>query len=258
MIEKMKKQLFVWTALVAFLFSVNTVLASVPKKIAYQVLVLDQANGSIRANANVAIRIEVRSGSAAGAVVFGQDFSTQTDKSGVCSIALDVPESADWSGGNFYFVTLVDGQVAGSSQITSVPYALYAEKAQSLAADITRDELLGTWKTTVPAKSATEYAQVLTITLQADGTGRADCDEDENGEGVFKKSSYQTFNWQLVPGGTILLTSYNGYNDNKGGGFMLEDKEECRVQRVIKVGGGKVFFTEFDDNENNGHIYTKQ
>lgn len=258
MIDKMKKHQFVWITLVAFLFSVNTVLASVPKKIAYQVLVLDQANGSIRANANVAIRIEVRSGSAAGAVVFGQDFSTQTDKSGVCSIALDVPESADWSGGNFYFVTLVDGQVAGSSQITSVPYALYAEKAQRLADDITRDELVGTWKTTVPATTEYDHAKVLTITLQADGTGRADCESDEDGDGVFAKSSYQTFNWQLVPGGTILLTSFYSYYDNRSGGFKLEDKEECHVHRAIKVGGGKVFFTEFEDNENNGHIYTKQ
>lgn len=111
--------------------------AQTPHQFKYQA-VLRNAEGAIMASENVTIDISILSGSISGPVVFSESHSVTTNEFGLISINIGSElngtgtiEEIDW-GANSYFVQVsINGSIMGTKQLLSVPYALYADVADS-------------------------------------------------------------------------------------------------------------------------------
>ncbi|MBR7034310.1 MAG: hypothetical protein IKI25_00940, partial [Bacteroidales bacterium] len=112
-------------------------MAQVPQKISYQALIHDAENEIV---ANRVITLQIQLVTANGDAVYSETHQTATNANGVVSVAIGTGNTTDdfsqidWSKGEYYVQTTTDlgaGEkiVSGASQLLSVPYALYAEKA---------------------------------------------------------------------------------------------------------------------------------
>ena len=115
-------------------------MAQVPQKISYQALIRDAENEIV---ANRVITLQIQLVTANGDAVYSETHQTATNANGVVSVAIgtgtttDDFSQIDWSKGEYYVQTTTDlgaGEklVSGASQLLSVPYALYAEKAGNM------------------------------------------------------------------------------------------------------------------------------
>jgi hypothetical protein len=111
------------------------VLAQAPSSFKYQAVLRD-GNGNIKASVSANIRIDILQGSATGTNVFAETFAVQTNAFGVINIEIGNGtlvsgnfSTIDWSAGPYFVKISVDGAEMGTSQLLSVPYAKYAEKA---------------------------------------------------------------------------------------------------------------------------------
>ena len=111
--------------------SITVIFAQSPQAFKYQA-VLRNAQGEIRQNESVDVKISIRKNSASGTEVFSETHSTTTSEFGL--VGLDVGTlnpsgfaSIDWSDGPYFVKIFVDGSVMGTSQLFSVPYALFGE-----------------------------------------------------------------------------------------------------------------------------------
>jgi uncharacterized protein (TIGR02145 family) len=121
----------------AFLLVANFVMAQVPQGIPYQAVARDNAGNLIK-NQNIALRFSIHDGTANGAVVYSETHSVTTDALGLFSVKIGGGTSSgtfaniNWgSGAKFTQVALdVTGGSnfidMGTTQMMSVPYALYA------------------------------------------------------------------------------------------------------------------------------------
>lgn len=134
----MKKALYLFFALFALGATVN---AQAPSKINFQGVARD-ASGSILANSSIGVRFTIKSGSASGTNVYQEVHSATTNQFGLFSLQIGggslAPGSGqfsaiDWSSNSFFVETAIDPlggsnfAVVGTSQLLSVPYALYAK-----------------------------------------------------------------------------------------------------------------------------------
>jgi hypothetical protein len=120
---------------IAGFFISSFIFAQTPNSFNYQAVLRD-ANGNIRANANVNVRIDIMQGSATGSIVFAETFTKQTNDFGLINLEIGCGtlvsgnfSSIDWAAGPYFVKISVDGVEFGASQLLSVPYAKYAEKA---------------------------------------------------------------------------------------------------------------------------------
>ena len=109
-----------------------------PEGFKYQAVVRD-AGGLILNNQAVGMRLTVQQGSVGGATVYTETFSTTTNAYGLVNLEIgsgtttDDFTAIDWANGPYYMETAVDflggmtWAVMGTSQLMSVPYALYAK-----------------------------------------------------------------------------------------------------------------------------------
>ena len=124
----------------AFLLVANFVMAQAPQGIPYQAVARDNAGNLIK-NQNIALRFSIHDGTANGAVVYSETHSVTTDALGLFSVKIGGGTSSgtfaniNWgSGAKFTQVALdVTGGSnfidMGTTQMMSVPYALYAANA---------------------------------------------------------------------------------------------------------------------------------
>jgi hypothetical protein len=121
--------------LLAFLTFTFTVFSQAPAGFKYQAVLRD-SRGNLKANATARIDVDIMQGSASGTVVFSEYHSVTTDATGL--INLDIGKGTaktgtlsgvNWGSGTYYLKISVDGVSVSTSQLLSVPYALYAEKA---------------------------------------------------------------------------------------------------------------------------------
>jgi uncharacterized protein (TIGR02145 family) len=117
------------------LFSALITYGQSPSSFRYQAVLRD-SKGAIKANASATIIISILQGSATGSVVYSESHSTTTDNFGLVSLEIGKGtvtsgtfSSINWSSGTFYVKVTVDGVEMGTTQLLSVPYALYATKA---------------------------------------------------------------------------------------------------------------------------------
>lgn len=135
----MKKILF--TLIAGFALTLNT-MAQAPEAFKYQAVIRDASN-NILSNQAVGMRLQIQQGSVGGTAVYTETFSISTNDFGLVNLEIGTGTSVDdfslidWTAGPFYMETAVDLSggstytVMGTSQLLSVPYALYAKTSGS-------------------------------------------------------------------------------------------------------------------------------
>lgn len=143
----MKKLLFS----AAFACLSLTTWAQAPQKMTYQAVVRNAANNLV-ANSTVGIQISVLQGSATGIASFIERHSTTTNMNGLATIEIgngtivagSFP-TIDWANGPYFLKTEIDPNggtsysISGTTQLISVPYALFAEHALTVENDQVND-----------------------------------------------------------------------------------------------------------------------
>ena len=131
------KRLF---AIIAALLFVLNLFPQSPLRISYQAVVRN-ANGKLVQSSSVGVRISILQGSASGAVVYSETHNVTSNVNGLISLEIGggntMGNFADinWANGPYFLKTETDPaggtnyNIAGVSQLLSVPYALYSEKA---------------------------------------------------------------------------------------------------------------------------------
>jgi len=128
------------TLLIVFAFTVIT-FSQPPEKMSYQAIVRN-ASGVLVVNQSVGMRISILQDSETGTAVYVETQTTTTNANGLVTIeigngtpALGTFAGIDWSTGVYFIKTETDPAggtaytIIGTSQILSVPYALYAKSA---------------------------------------------------------------------------------------------------------------------------------
>ena len=129
--------------LIALLFCSFTLLfAQAPQKMSYQA-VIRKADGSLVVNTSVGIKTSILQGSANGTASYVETQTTTTNVNGLATLAIGggTPVTGtfagiNWASGTYFIKTETDPTggtnytISGTSQLLSVPYALYAGSSQ--------------------------------------------------------------------------------------------------------------------------------
>lgn len=123
-----------------------------------------RSNGEVLTG-TVPVRLSIRQGSPGGSVVFTEDQNITTSPQGVLNVEVGTVNTAafnaiPWQSGTFFLEVAVNAgsgfQTLGSSQILSVPYALFARQSATATDDLDRDP-------TNELQSLSLNGQVLTL-----------------------------------------------------------------------------------------------
>ena len=119
-------------------------LAQAPESFNYQAVVRN-AGGLILNNQPVGLKLTIQQGSIGGTAVYTETFTSTTNDYGIVNLEIGTGTSTDdfstidWANGPFFMETAADVtggttySVMGTSQLMSVPYALYAKTADSVS-----------------------------------------------------------------------------------------------------------------------------
>lgn len=121
--------------------SLQEISAQVPQRISYQAIVRNSSNALVTSSP-VGIRISILQGSATGTVVYAERHNTTTNENGLFTIEIGggtvengIFMNIQWANGPFYIKAETDPTggtnytITGTTQLLSVPYSLYANKA---------------------------------------------------------------------------------------------------------------------------------
>ncbi len=117
------------TLLFVTLFLITGIMAQSPNQFKYQAVLRD-AEGNIIAGENTIIDISILKGSVSGSSVFDEQHIVSTTERGVINLNIGSVSDlsvVDWSADTYFIEISVNGTLMGTSQLLSVPYALYAE-----------------------------------------------------------------------------------------------------------------------------------
>jgi uncharacterized protein (TIGR02145 family) len=120
-----------------------TILAQAPDNMSYQAIIRN-ANSELIVNDYIGIKISILQGSKTGTSLYTETFHTLTNSNGLISIEIGrgtvitgTFASINWGTGPYFLKTEVDPDggsnynITGTSQILSVPYALYSKTAEN-------------------------------------------------------------------------------------------------------------------------------
>lgn len=129
--------------LFTFVFLISYAYAQTPEKMSYQAVIRNNSNALV-ANQVVGMRISILKGSATGNAVYIETQTPTTNANGLASIEVGSGtivsgtfSTIDWSNGSFFIKTETDPSggnvytISGTSQLLSVPFALYAKSSGS-------------------------------------------------------------------------------------------------------------------------------
>lgn len=128
------------TILTTILFNAN-LFAQAPQKMSYQMVIRNNTNQLIT-NHNVGIQITIVQGSPTGTTVYTETQTPLSNANGLVSIEIGGGagfNTINWANGPYYLSVATDPNggssytVVGISQLLSVPYALHAQTANSIA-----------------------------------------------------------------------------------------------------------------------------
>lgn len=128
------------TLIVILLISVNT-FAQAPQKMSYQAIIRDASNDLIT-NQTIGMQISILQGTSNGTAVYIETQTATTNVNGLVTVEIGDGSvvsgdfaNIDWSTGSYFIQTETDPTggtsytINGTSELLSVPYALYAENA---------------------------------------------------------------------------------------------------------------------------------
>jgi len=127
----MKKYYF---ALALLIFEIS-LLGQAPEAFKYQAIIRDNL-GRAKSNVSITIKVEIIQGNINGSVVYSESNNLVTNSFGLINIdigsqSLGDFDAIDWGRGPFFIKINVDGVEIGTTELLSVPYALYAKKSES-------------------------------------------------------------------------------------------------------------------------------
>lgn len=115
--------------------------AQAPEKMSYQAI-MRNGSGQLLVNQNIAVKVSVLQGSPAGTLVYSERLTGLTNANGLISMEIGTGtllsgtfSTINWPSGSYYLKTETDPAggtnytIAGTSQLLSVPYAMYAKSA---------------------------------------------------------------------------------------------------------------------------------
>jgi hypothetical protein len=124
--------------------------AQVPEGFKYQAVVRDARN-LILNNQEVRMQLTIQQGAIGGRSVYTETFALTTNTYGIVNLEIGTGTTADdfttidWANGPYFIETAIDlssgtsYSVIGTSQLMSVPYALYAKIANKVSNDEVND-----------------------------------------------------------------------------------------------------------------------
>lgn len=127
---------------ITMVLSTFIALAQAPDGVKYQAVVRDGSN-LIVANQPVGVQLRILQGTVGGTAVYTEAFTPTTNAYGLVNLEIgsgtstDDFSAIDWENGPYFIETAIDvsGGIAytvmGTSQLLSVPYALYARRSES-------------------------------------------------------------------------------------------------------------------------------
>jgi hypothetical protein len=137
----MKKAIFTFLGILMMFILISQLNAQVPQAFNYQAVARD-ASGNILANQVIGLKLIIHQSSASGTIVYSETHAPTTNQFGLFTVSLGQGTvvtgtigSIAWSSGNYWLEAQMDpagGTVytsMGSSQLLSVPYAMYASNA---------------------------------------------------------------------------------------------------------------------------------
>ena len=145
----MKLSIFLKSILFSILFLIADYqsVAQSPESMNYQAVIRD-GSGNVLSSQAVSLRIKILQGSASGSPVYEETFAPTTNAYGSIAIQIGTGtvvsgtfNTIDWGGNTHFVETAVDISggtnytVISTTQLMSVPYALYAKNAGSSPAD---------------------------------------------------------------------------------------------------------------------------
>jgi hypothetical protein len=136
----------------AALLMTASVFAQAPDKMSYQAVVRDGSNNLVSSTA-VGMQISILQGSESGTTVYAETQNPTSNANGLVSLEIGagVPVSGtfttiNWANGPYFIKTETDPTggtsytITGTSQLLSVPYALYAKTAENVTGTITEND----------------------------------------------------------------------------------------------------------------------
>lgn len=137
----MKKILF----LIGIVLGSHMTFAQVPEKMSYQAIIRN-AGGQVLPNQSIAIKASILQGSPAGAAVYSERLTGNTNTNGLVTLEIGSGtvltgtfNTINWSTGSYYLKTETDlaggtnYTITGTSQLLSVPYAMFAKSAGTVS-----------------------------------------------------------------------------------------------------------------------------
>ncbi|MBR4453003.1 MAG: hypothetical protein IKS33_01950 [Bacteroidales bacterium] len=132
------------------LMSVATIFAQAPQGFTYQAVVRN-SKGQLVSNTPVGVKISILQGSSSGVIVYSDEYRPQTNANGLFSIIIGSGMNSisivDWTQGPYFLKSEVDPDggnnytITTVQQLLSVPYALHAQTAGSVAGGINYDSI---------------------------------------------------------------------------------------------------------------------
>lgn len=131
-------------SIISALFLTLISFGQAPDAFKYQAVVRD-ASGVIVTNQSVGFRVVIQQGSIGGTAVYTETFTPTTNDYGLINLEIGTGTTSDnfsmidWSAGPYFVESAIDVtggtsySVMGTSELLSVPYALHARTADSLA-----------------------------------------------------------------------------------------------------------------------------
>lgn len=156
--------------ILSFFSSAVTLYAQAPQSFSYQAVARDMA-GNIIANKAVSLRFSILDGSSSGTVVYQETQSATTNVLGLCNVSVGQGtvtsgnfSTIGWGSGGKFLKVEIDPNggssytVMGTTQMLSVPYALYAGNGGLQTVTASSPELTGNGTSGNPLKLASQGA----------------------------------------------------------------------------------------------------
>lgn len=123
------------------LFGIFAAFAQAPEKMSYQSIIRN-ASGQLLQNQSIAVKVSILQGSSSGTVVYSERLTGTTNVNGLIGLEIGTGtvlsgtfSTINWATANYYLKTETDPAggtnytITGTSQLLSVPYALYAKSS---------------------------------------------------------------------------------------------------------------------------------
>lgn len=213
-----------YTLLAAVLFAATVFLpqqasAQAPEKMSYQAVIRNSSDALV-INTTIGMQISILQGSASGTVVYTETQTPTTNANGLISIEIGTGTSFDdlsainWANSTYFIKTETDPtggtsyNITGTSQLLSVPYALYAKYAENSIPG--PQGLAGTDGLTTSVNGVTQVAGEIILNKADMGLGNVDNTTDlEKPIGTVTQTALDL---KVDKDGTKVLSS-NDYTD---------------------------------------------